>query len=73
MDTIDDADVEQTETFTLTLSNVTNGQLVDTSTTVSIVDNDGTPEVSIDDAASVTEGVAGRLRRAAVRGQQPGR
>ena len=58
VDTVDDAEVEQTETFTLTLSNVTNGQLVDTSTTVSIVDNDGTPEVSIDDAASVTEGAS---------------
>ncbi len=46
---IDDAIVENNETFTIDLSNPTNANIVDNQGIGTIVDNDGTPKISISD------------------------
>ena len=53
--TADDTEAEGDETFTVTLSGATNANLVDQRTTLTILDDDGDPSVSIGDA-SATEG-----------------
>ena len=53
--TADDTEAEGDETFTVTLSGATNANLVDQSATLTILDDDGDPSVSIGDA-SATEG-----------------
>ena len=54
--TTDDSDIENPETFTVNLENVNNAQLLHQSATLTILDNDGEPDVSVDDAPSVVEG-----------------
>ena len=56
--TTDDLDIEGDETFTVTLSNATNANIVDQSTTLTILDNDGEPNVSIGDASTTEGGTA---------------
>ena len=56
--TADDTDLEGDETFTVTLSNATNADIVDQSTTLTILDNDGDPTVSIGDASATEGGTA---------------
>ena len=53
--TADDTEAEGDETFTVTLSGATNANLVDQNATLTILDDDGDPSVSIGDA-SATEG-----------------
>ena len=53
--TVDDSEAEGDETFTVTLSGATNANLVDQSATLTILDDDGGPGVSVGDA-SATEG-----------------
>ena len=54
--TTDDSDIETPETFTVDLENVSNAQLLHQSATLTILDNDGEPNVSVYDAPSVVEG-----------------
>ncbi len=59
VDTIDDQDPEEDESFTVTLSNPSGATLLDGTGTGTIAANDGggtTPQLSIADAAAVTEG-----------------
>ena len=70
--TTDDSDIETPETFTVSLENVSNAQLLHQSATLTILDNDGVPDVSIDDAPSVVEGgVASFTVRQSVAVNQP--
>ena len=55
--TADDTEAEGDETFTVTLSGAVNANLVDQSTTLTILDDDGGPGVSVGDA-SATEGAS---------------
>ena len=48
----DDAIAEQDETFTLTLSNAGNATIADSEATATIVDNEGTPVLSVTDASA---------------------
>jgi hypothetical protein len=50
---VDDANVELTETFTVTLSNPADATLLDGTATGTINDNDGMPSITIDDVAVV--------------------
>ena len=56
--TDDDTELEGDETFTVTLSNAANADIVDQSTTLTILDNDGDPTVSISDASATEGGTA---------------
>ena len=56
--TADDSDIEENETFTVRLDSATNARLLHQSTVLSILDNDGVPEVSVDDAVAAVEGAA---------------
>ena len=54
-DTADEGGVADAETFTVDLTNATNGTITDASGTGTITDDDATPTISVDDV-TVTEG-----------------